>query len=86
MGLLNAIDRLANAGAGSRMPPEKYTEAKTRAGTANKVAALSDKAIGKNASRADQRKAHAELVRKVGEQEAKKQMEHAAERAKQRFF
>ncbi|MEV0149138.1 MULTISPECIES: hypothetical protein [unclassified Nonomuraea] len=80
MGLSDAIDKLASLGAGSRMSPELLAAYKDRSQAMNALAALSDQAIGKDASRVDQRKAQADLVRAVGEKEAKKQMEHAVQR------
>jgi len=85
MGWLNAIDKLANAGAGSRMPEEKLTRAKSQGQTTNHRNQLAQVANGFGVSRAAQRAAKDQLVKEVGAVEADRLTKEAARKVRTSF-
>ncbi|MEU6725436.1 hypothetical protein ABZ917_17150 [Nonomuraea wenchangensis] len=81
MGFFSAVDKLASAGAGSRMPAKGAAQVKASAANANHLNRLAVTAYpGSGAPRAKQVQAAAELERAVGKKQAKKLTEQALQR------
>lgn len=85
MGLFDAIDKLANAGARSVMPAEKLARAKDQALATNQRNELAMMANGYQVSKAAQRAAKAQLVDEVGEAEAAKLMKQSVHKVRNSF-
>ncbi|MDP4501117.1 hypothetical protein [Nonomuraea turcica] len=86
MGLFEKLDKLANAGAGSRMPDKTDARARAQSHTTNRHQRLAYTANpGFGSSRADQRAAEADLIREVGSREAKRLMKDAARKVRDSF-
>lgn len=86
MGLLKALDKLANAGARSVMPAEKLARARDQALTTNVRNELAETAAGySGASRSAQRAADAQLVAAVGKTEADRLKQQAVHRVRNSF-
>ena len=85
MGLLNAIDKLANAAAGSRMPEAKLARARRQSETTSQRNQLAMMANGYQVSKAAQRAARAQLVDEVGEVEAEKLMKQSVHKVRNSF-
>ena len=75
------LDKLAGAGAGSRMPDDLHARAKRQANTTNRVNQLARDANGFGTTRAQRNAAERALVAAVGERQAKKLIKDAADKA-----
>jgi hypothetical protein len=85
MGLFDKLDRLANAGAGSRMAEHEHGWAKRQGKTTNQRNHLAEVANGFGVSRAARNAAYAQLVAEVGEAEANLLAEQAVRRVRGTF-
>lgn len=85
MGLLNALDKLANAGAGSRMSKEQFRHARDQSVNTNVRNQIAAVAANPGASRVSRQQAKAQLVDAVGAHEAEKLIKEADRKVKDSF-
>jgi hypothetical protein len=85
MGVLKALDKLANAGARSRMPEAMHTYAKAQSGTTNHRNQLAIVANGFGVGKPAQRAAKEQLIEEVGPAEAERLMKQAVHKVRKSF-
>jgi hypothetical protein len=83
--MFKLLDKLANAGAGSRMPDEKRARARSQSQTTNARNELAAVATNPGAARVARKAAEAQLVGEVGEARAKELMAQADRRVRGSF-
>ncbi|MEU7743347.1 hypothetical protein [Nonomuraea sp. NPDC049158] len=79
------LDKVANAGAGSRMPSGTLTRAKDQSVNTNVRNQLAAVAANPGASRVARKQAKAQLVNAVGEAKAEQLVEQAVHKARDSF-
>ncbi|MEU8362294.1 hypothetical protein AB0C27_40380 [Nonomuraea sp. NPDC048882] len=83
--LANAADRLAGAGAKSRMPDELAAKYNRASSAVNQAIELSQVAVNLGATRVARKQAERQLVDAVGEAEAARLMKQSAKKIRDSF-
>lgn len=83
--MFKTLDKLANAGAGSRMPEEKYRRAKAQGETTTGRNMLAQVAAGYGVTRQAKQAARRQLVAEVGQAEADRLTKLAVRKVRSTF-